>query len=143
MYNSTNKDIYICNCLFRASTETIDSSKVTSHSDFIIPGWNDYVKTAHAEARQYYLLWRNSGKPHQGAAAELMSSRLNFKYILRQCQSNEEMIRADAMARSLTDKDSVSFWKHVRKSNSIHTPLSSNVNGVTGSSKITEMWSDH
>ena len=94
----------ICNCLLRASTETIDSSKVTSHSDFIIPGWNDYVKTAHAEARQYYLLWRNSGKPHQGAAAELMRrSRLNFKYILRQCQSNEEMIRADAMARSLTD----------------------------------------
>ena len=73
----------------------------------------------------------------------MRSSRLNFKYILRQCQSNEEMIRADAMARSLTDKDSVSFWKHVRKSNSIHTPLSSNVNGVTGSSKITEMWSDH
>ena len=50
----------------------------------------------------------------QGAAAELMrSSRLNFKYILRQCQSNEEMIRADAMARSLTDKDSVSFWKQL------------------------------
>ena len=34
-------------------------------------------------------------------------SRLNFKYILRQCQSNEEMIRAGAMARSLTDKDSI------------------------------------
>ena len=50
---------------------------------------------------------------------------------------------SDAMARSLTDKDtcSVSFWKHVRKT--IHTPLSSNVNGVTGSFKITEMLSDH
>ena len=31
----------------------------------------------------------------------------------------------------------------MRKTNSIHTPLSSNVNGVTGSFKITEMWSDH
>ena len=36
-------------------------------------------------------------------------SRLKFKYALRQCKRNEDAIRADQYAKSLLDKDMVSF----------------------------------
>ena len=36
-----------------------------------------------------------------------------FKYALRQCKGNEEAIRPDQHAKSLFDKDMVSFWKHI------------------------------
>ena len=44
---------------------------------------------------------------------DMQTSRLRFKYALRQCQSNDEIMRADALARSLYCKDSVSLWKGV------------------------------
>ena len=134
----------ICDALYRASVDSIDSRKACNYSDFVIPGWNDHVKSAHTEARQNYIFWHDSGKPRQGEAVELMRRcRLNFKYILRQCQTHEEIMRANAMATSLTNKDQVSFWKHVGKINNLRTPLPSNVNGVTGHGNITDMWSKH
>ena len=47
------------------------------------------------------------------------------------------------MAKTLANKDHVSFWKHVSKINKVRTPLPSNVNAVTGSDNITDMWSNH
>ena len=70
-------------------------------------------------------------------------SRLKFKYALRQCKKNEDAIRADQYAKSLLDKDMVSFWKHIRKSNNVRVPLASTVGGVTGESEFAEMWQDH
>ena len=32
-----------------------------------VPGWNEYVKEAHSEARDAFLLWRSNGKPRTGA----------------------------------------------------------------------------
>ena len=73
-------------------------AKKTLCQDYIVPGWNDYVKEAHTEARYYYILWRYMGKPKHGLVCELMrKTRLHFKYLLRQCQQREDMARADAM----------------------------------------------
>ena len=89
--------------------------------DYIVPGWNDYVKQAHTEVRYYYILWRDIGKPKHGPVSELMrKSRLHFKHLLKQCQQREDMARADDMTISMQAKDSVSFvWKkylkHTRK----------------------------
>ena len=33
--------------------------KKTSCQDYVVPGWNDYVKEAHCDARNCYILWRN------------------------------------------------------------------------------------
>ena len=66
-----------------------------------------------------------------------------FKYALRQCKRNEEAIRADQHAKSLFDKDMVSFWKHIRKENSARVPLATTIGGVTGETDIAEMWQDH
>ena len=70
-------------------------------------------------------------------------SRLRFKYALRQCQSNDEIMRTDALARSLYCKDSVSFWKGVSGMNSSTVPLATKVGDSVGSKNIAQMWQDH
>ena len=49
----------------------------------------------------------------------------------------------DKYAKSLLDKDMVSFWKHSRKSNNARVPLVTTIDGITGENEIAEMWKDH
>ena len=119
--NSHRNDINIlladmCSVLRKSSLETINICKKTSCQYYVVPGWNDYVKEAHCDARNCYILWGNVGKPRQGPICQLMRrSRLHFKYLLKQCQQREEMVRADAMAKSMHSKYVSSFWKNVSK----------------------------
>jgi hypothetical protein len=95
--NPSHKDKFnamymdMCKCLLDASDSTIVKCKNQQSSDFVVPGWNDYVKDLHDDARGCYLLWRNLGKPRYGPGCEAMRrSRLSFKYALRQCKNQEE-----------------------------------------------------
>ena len=56
---------------------------------------------------------------------------------------NEDAIRADKYAKALLDKDILSFWKHIRKSNNARVPLATTIGGITGENEIAEMWQDH
>ena len=70
-------------------------------------------------------------------------SRLRFKYVLRQCRANEEMMRADALAHSLSSRDSTSFWKDVGKMANSKDPLASKVENAVGNHEINDMWEVH
>ena len=122
-----------------------DSGQYTYVSDsYIVPGFNDYVKDLHSVARSDYVVWRDAGKPRSGTpCSNMRRSRLQFKYALRQCRMNEDAIRADKYAKSLLDKDILSFWKHIRKSNNARVPLATTIGGITGENEIAEMWQDH
>ena len=77
------------------------------------------------------------GKPKQGPICQLMRrSRLHFKYLLKQCQQREEMVRADAMAKSMHSKDVSSFWKNVSKTYKKGVPIANVVNGATSPSSM-------
>ena len=92
-------------------------------------GWNDTVKHARGVARNSYIIWRNSGRPRHGPLSDDMRrSRLLFKYILKQCQHNEDQSRADAMATSMRNHDMKSFWKDVSSTYSRNVPLATTVN---------------
>ena len=94
---------------------------------------------------QYDIIcWRDYGKPRQGPVCELMrTTRLRFKYTLRQCQVMEESSRADAIAKSYSSKDMASFWKSVKKMHNKSVPLATTIHGVTGTENISEMWRGH
>ena len=48
------------------------------------------------------LFGDSQGKPRDDVTeGDMRTSRLRFKYTLRQCQNNDEIMRADALARSL------------------------------------------
>ena len=52
-------------------------------------------------------------------------------------------MRADALARSMTNNDMTEFWKDVKKNSNSNVPLAINVDGSVGNTEIAEMWKCH
>ena len=123
----------LCDALQRYSSNYIPSSKPSNSHDYIVPRFNECVKDLHCTARSDYVAYRDAGKRRSGVlCSNVGRSRLMVKYALRQCKRNEEAIRADQHAKSLFDKDMVSFWKHIRKENNGRVPFATTIGGVTG-----------
>ena len=135
-YHSINRS------LIASSADTIRSRHYACRKRHTaVPGWNDTVKHAHGVARNSYIIWRNSGRPRHGPVSDDMRrSMLLFKYILKQCQRNEEQSKADAMAKSMRNHDMKSFWKEVSSTYSRNVPLATTVNGASDPSAICDMW---
>ena len=89
-----------------------------------------YVKELHDSARSSYLLWKAGKLRGDVTECDMRTSRLKFKYAFRH-------MRADALARLLYCKDSVAFWKDVRKLNSSSIPLATKVGDAVGNKNIT------
>ena len=74
----------ICCALGQSSQKTIPSSNLRDGLDYIVPGFNDFVKELHTSARNDYIVLRNAGSPRSGTLCSNMGrSRLRFKYALR------------------------------------------------------------
>ena len=106
----------ICDTLVVVSRKHIPSSTFKCSSDYIVPGFNEHLKDLHEKARQCYLQWKASGRSRSDHThAEMRVSRPQFKYTLRHCRANETMMRADALANALKNKNSTAFWKDVQR----------------------------
>ena len=65
---------------------SIPKSKFRCSSEFIVLGYNEYVKELHDSARSNYLLWKRSGKLRGDVTeCEMRTSRIKFNYAFRQC----------------------------------------------------------
>uniref|UniRef100_A0A3P9KQQ7 Reverse transcriptase domain-containing protein n=1 Tax=Oryzias latipes TaxID=8090 RepID=A0A3P9KQQ7_ORYLA len=108
------------------------------------PGWNDFVAEHHAAARDAFRLWHEAGKPRQGALFESKKmTTARFKYSLRIIKRQENMMRADSLARGLQNNDYHKFWKEVNAMNNRKTSLPSNIEGVCGADNIADLWRKH
>ena len=47
----------ICCALEQSSQKTIPSSNLKDGLDYIVPGFNDFVKELHTSARNDYIVW--------------------------------------------------------------------------------------
>ena len=118
---------------------TIPTNKFKCSQKYIVPGFNEHLKELHCDARAQNLIWRNDGKPRTGESHRNMrNSRLRCMHFV-----NEEMMRADALAHALYNRDSTSFWKDVRKMASNKIPLATKVGDAVGTADITAMWQAH
>ena len=134
----------ICDALIVASKAHIPSCNFRCLHEYVVPGFNEHVKDLHDTARQYYLVWRDAGKSRNDEThSDMRRSRLQFKYALRLCRANEDMHRADALALSLKDRNSTSFWKDVQKMATSKIPLATKVGGAIGNEQISDMWHHH
>ena len=98
----------MCCVLLDSSHETIPFKNDNGCRDFIVPGYNDYAKELHREARTAYIAWKRAGRPRTGVfCSDMRTSRLRFKYALRLRKRNELSMRANAHAKSKLDKDMV------------------------------------
>ena len=134
----------LCSVLKHASDDSIPVCKIQTHHDYIVPGFNEFAKQLHSEAREDYLLWKASGKPRAGLLCfNMCQSRIRFKRTLRECRQNEEIIRANEHAKSFMDKDMTSFWKGIKKNNNSRVPLAPMIDKCIGEKDICDMWQAH
>jgi len=103
----------IVNSINNACRKSIPNKRVGNYcSEYVVPGWNDYVNEKHNAAKSAFLHCKYLGKPCQGIEYECMrTSRAQFKLALRYCKQHKEMLRADRLANSLAEKDYKKFWK--------------------------------
>ena len=67
------------------------------------------------ESRQAYIIWNSYNRPRSGPVHEPMKrTRARFNYAQRLVQKNEDMLRADALAKKLSSGDAKCFWKNVK-----------------------------
>ena len=136
MYND------ISNCLLLSASQCIPSRQGGSHS--IVPGWNDYVKERHEQARSSFLMWARQGKPRQGPFhQQMVHDRALFKYALRACKREVMTIRADKLASSHLSHSAKEFWQEVKVQSCRKTPLADCVDGAVGCQAISNMWAEH
>ena len=103
-------------CLQDSVAAYIPSKRNSAETVFNVPGWNDYVRDKHSEARCAYTEWMADGKPRFGLSFYRMQrTRASFKLALRYYRQNEEQLGADACASNLSDKNPVKFWQSVKK----------------------------
>ena len=96
--------------------------------DYVVPGFNEYAKELHKEARSCFIAWKSLGKPRAGLCyTDMCQSRLRFKSVLKHCQRNEDSLRANALAKSYMQEDSYSFWKDINNNNNNNIYLKSNI----------------
>ena len=97
----------IISALYNSSVHS-QSKHNTVHN--VIPGWNEYCKLAHEEAREAFLLWCVNGKSKQGPIFELMTkTRAAFKSALRKCKKLKNKCIADSMAKKYLSKSTSEF----------------------------------
>ena len=60
---------------------------VAHHREYVVPGWNEFVRDFYQISRQSFLGWRQAGSPRAGPIAEHMrQTRAQFKLALRNCK---------------------------------------------------------
>ena len=107
-----------------------------------IPGWNDYVRQHHWEAREKFLLWVSNGKPYHGILYEDMkSTRSLFKAALDMCKSNENDIRNKKMLENFMNKNFKYFWSDVHRTMKNNVSLPMKIDGCCNKEEIVNIFS--
>ena len=79
-----------------------------------IPGWNEHVERHKQTSQFWHFIWKECGSPPQGEIAQIMrSTRSKYHYAIRYVKKNEEMLRKNAMAKSISENNSRDLWKEV------------------------------
>jgi len=136
---------HITDAIYHAVDDTIPHVTHLTCNKHNVPGWNDLVQEKHDLARQSYIEWVRSGRPHDNVLLPRMRrTRAAFKLALRYCRAHEEQLRADAYAANLNANDSKKFWKQVQKDgcNKVKK-FAVSVNGAVGDDNIAAMWKTH
>ena len=117
------------------------NSSIASYQQ--VPGWNDFVGDYHREAREFYLFWRDNGKPRFGQIYwEMTRSRLQFKRALKQCKQRREEIVDRKIAGKLGG-NSKALWGEINKKKNINTQHSDCIEGTSGGDAICALWRNH
>ena len=64
--------------------------------------WNQHVDCHKQTSQFWHFIWKECGSPRHGEIAEIMrSTRSKYHYAIRYVKKNEEIMRKNAMAKSI------------------------------------------
>ena len=131
----------ICSAITVTGSRVFGTKKNTKFE--CVPGWNEFVREAHEQARDSFLLWRTSGSPREGDLAERMRrDRARFKLALRECRTEEARLRDEALAAKLASKDSKGFWQAAHNIYPHSRKIASTIDNASGEEDIANFWRD-
>ena len=100
-------------------------------------------KEAHDNYRNNYTMWIDKNKPKHNILFDLYEKSCSqFKYTLRACKQNKEQLIADNITSDLSKNDCTKFWNKVKSINKCGNSTAANINGVSGTKNIANMWKD-
>ena len=73
----------------------------------------------------------------------MSTARARFKYALRQCRLDEQMIRSNKLANYMQCHDLNNFWKEIALRNKSKSTQSNCIAGISGETDIANLWKDH
>ena len=86
----------------------LEASKVipVAKKSKIIPGWNEHVEQHKQTSQFWHFIWKDCGSPRNGEAAKIMrSTRSRYYYAIRYVKKNDEIMRKNAMASSISENN--------------------------------------
>lgn len=108
-----------------------------------VPGWNEFCKFKHNEARIAFLEWVRDGKNRFGPLFDRMKeTRKVFREALKYCKDNAQRIRDDKLTRDLQNRNSREFWKEVRSRNSNNEVDISEIDGLKNNQDIAQLFAN-
>ena len=91
------------------------------HNEHSIIGWNEEVIHYYTIARSEFKFWKQNNMPRSGPVFHDMSiARARFKYALRQCRLDEQMIYSNRLANYMQCHDVSNFWKAINIRNNLN-----------------------
>ena len=82
--------------------------------------------------------------PRSGSIFRAMSTaRARFKFALRQCRLDEQMIRSNKLANYMQYHDLKNFWNEIALRNKSKSTQSNCIAGISGERDIANLWKDH
>ena len=88
-----------------------------------------------------HFIWKEYGSPPQVEIAQIMrSTRSKYHYAIRYVKKNEEMLRKNAMAKSISENNYRDLWKEVYKVWSKCKTSSQCMDDVSGNESISELF---
>ena len=82
----------------------------------------EYVSDVYYCSKVFQPSWLNANEPRQGEIhKDYVKFRARFKYAFHFIRKNEDIMRKDAMARTLAYKNNNDFWREISANNKYET----------------------
>ena len=108
-----------------------------------IAGWNDLVKPYQEEAKYWFRIWDESGRPAQGMVSDLMrKSKTEYKRVSKWVIRNQDKLQSNKMAEALLGNRNREFWDEVKKKQSKGWAVPASVEGVQGDEAICDVFAN-
>ena len=131
----------IINATLDAGNKVIPKCKKTWEKSVI--GWNEFVSHNRQDAIFWHKLWKDSGKPSTGFLKDMRNnSRYAYHYALKYVRNNKEVIQSEKLAQYLISNSNKNFWNSIKRTKQHHLNLPNNIDGVTGSAEISDVFAD-